>query len=296
MSNHRRGPSVYATAALCLLKFTQQRPNDWAAHNLLGLVLERQKQYSMAVQSFDRALTALQSGQISQHHPDVEWNVKENRARCLSSSGRFSEATEAYDELGKMAKKGDPYTHISKAFALCFNSQLQGSLSAFEQALQSAAGDSTADETFKLTLQNDVTLMLSQVLYALGSEQHRELAKQQLLSCVARVPQYWKALTALCALGLIGGDVVLASSAAAEIVKIPPDTLQDEDGEIGELLSTLFLMQVRRVTPVYLRRLAFNEHLLQGDVKAAKGFLSKAIRRYPSRAELWRKLAKLLYR
>ncbi|KND01469.1 SKI complex subunit tetratricopeptide repeat protein SKI3 [Spizellomyces punctatus DAOM BR117] len=277
-TRHRRRDSAsYSTATLCLLKITQQRPDDWGPLNLLGLVLERQGIYSKALDAFDDAMRALQSSNIARLPADERKTslrlITENRARVLCSMGRFSDSTAAYSEVLNTAV-GDVYTQIGNGLALSFEERLPASLESFEKAFQIAADATGEDGT--TTLPNDVTLILSQVLYALGSEQHQELAKQQLLSCVARDPRNMKALIGLCAFGLIRQDFALAQSAAAEIIKIPPDGLGELDVDADDVLSRLFM--------------------LQGNLKASKGFLSKAVHRYPWKAERWRTLAEFLYR
>ncbi|TPX67731.1 hypothetical protein SpCBS45565_g03629 [Spizellomyces sp. 'palustris'] len=277
-TRHRRRDSAsYSTATLCLLRITQQRPDDWGPLNLLGLVLERQGIYSKALNAFDDAMRALQSSSVAHLPADERMTslrlITENRARVLCSMGHYSDSTAVYSEVLNAAV-GDAYTQIGNGLALSFEERLPASLESFEKAFQIAAGASAEDGT--TTLPNDITLILSQVLYALGSEQHQELAKQQLLSCVARDPHHMKALIGLCAFGLIRQDFPLAQSAAAEIIKIPPDGLWELDTEADDVLSRLFM--------------------LQGNLKASKGFLSKAVHRYPWKAERWRTLAEFLYR
>ncbi|KAJ3177104.1 Superkiller protein 3 [Geranomyces variabilis] len=257
----------HGTASLCLFKFTQQRPFDWAALNLLGLSLEREKQHEPAAKAFANALRALNGENLEAERKNQHMHaITENLARVLTSMRRFPAAVECHSRLSSLGP-GDAYTHLSRGLALSFQGLLQEGLVAFEQALNSAANSPD--------VLNDVTLNLAQVLYALGSQQHQDLAKQQLLAIVARSPQNAKALMALCAFGLIRQDGALAQSAAAELLKISPEVLEQQQAEADHLLSSLFA--------------------IQGNMAAAKGFISKAVHRYPWHAERWRKLAQFIY-
>ncbi|KAI8921089.1 hypothetical protein DFJ77DRAFT_545666 [Powellomyces hirtus] len=269
------GQSTPGTASLCLYKYTQQRPLDWAALNLLGLCLEREKQYGRAAESFTKALRALDlttvpaEGKASHCH-----NITENLARVLCSAGHYAQATECYGLLASLGA-GDTYTHLSNGLALSFEGRLQEGLAVFEKALETAASAPASEDATKVALLNDVTFTLAQVLYALASEQHQDLAKQQLLACITRTPQHIKALMALCAFGLVRQDGNLAQSAAAQILKLTPEALGDHDADADRLLSALFA--------------------IQGNMAAAKGFISKSLHRSPWKAERWQRLAEFLY-
>ncbi|KAJ3150781.1 Superkiller protein 3 [Geranomyces michiganensis] len=226
----------HGTASLCLLKHTQQRPFDYAALNLLGLSLEREQQHEPAAKAFADALRALNGESYTADKKNKLMHaITENLARVLTSMRRFAPAIECHSRLASLGP-GDAYTHLSRGLALSFQGQVQEGLAAFEQALNCAANIPD--------LLNDVTLNLAQVLYALGSQQHQDLAKQQLLSIIARSPQNARALMALCAFGLIRQDGELARSAAAELLKISPEILELQQAEADHLLSSLFAIQV----------------------------------------------------
>ncbi|KAJ3256832.1 Tetratricopeptide repeat protein 37, partial [Borealophlyctis nickersoniae] len=282
LTSSTRDPSSFALASFCLLKFIERRSGDPAALNLFGLVLERQGRYQDAVGAFEGAIRGLEKlaggGDVGRK---LEMAV-ENRARCLVSSGRFGEASAAYSQLSSLRQQrgdstlpADPYAEVGYGLSLFFEGRLRESLVAFERALQVLESRSGEVGT---KVANDVGVLLSQVLYALGSVEHVELARAQLFQCIQKDPTYLKALIGLCALGLVREDATLAQSAAAELIKVCPADCGDggDDADVDWVLSRLFLMQ--------------------GNVKTAKGFLSKAVHRYPWKAERWARVAELVYR
>lgn len=121
---------------------------------------------------------------------------------------------------------------------------------------------------------SEVTLLLSQVLYALGTPAHIEIAKQQLFACFAADPTFIPAITGLCALGIMTEDWVLAQTAAAELIKLDVNLLGNYDVEVDYVLSALFLKS--------------------GEGSTASRFLQKTIHRYPWKAVRWSNLSEHL--
>ncbi|KAJ3035493.1 Tetratricopeptide repeat protein 37 [Rhizophlyctis rosea] len=269
LSHGHRDAALYSTAAVCLLKFVERRRDDPAALNLLGLVLERQGQFPRAVEAFDGAMAALtRSTKVNHEQVSQLRKVLENRARALCAAGQYTESAATYARMAELGGS-DALALVGSGIALYFDGRLQESLLSFEGALQAVGGQ--AGQSY---LQQDVMLLLSQVLYALGSDQHVDLAKQQLFQCIATDPQYVKALVGLCALGLVRDDGTLAQSAAAELVKVTSSEVDDMDADVDWILSRLFLAQ--------------------GNLKTARGFLAKAIHRYPWKAERWAALSEFI--
>jgi tetratricopeptide (TPR) repeat protein len=140
--------------------------------NLLGLYYERQHKYSSAIVYLRRALDLFANSENDARRV----KVIENLARCLCSDGQFEESSQLYAHL--VGSTGDAYCCIGAGTSLYFSGRLEDSLVSFQKALDISLSDSA---NIDVLLQNDVSLLLSQVLYALGSETHLGLAKQQLL-------------------------------------------------------------------------------------------------------------------
>ncbi|KAH9263511.1 hypothetical protein BASA83_013088 [Batrachochytrium salamandrivorans] len=269
-------PSALVVASHCLLKCVERFPADPAAYNVYGLILERQHQYEGAINAFSSAVGYIQENLNT--HPDCTQQrlayALENKARCECAARLFEEANVTYTELVGLNQSENAFTFVGQGIAAYFVGNLTEGLMAFERALDFCEGPS-GDESVARLLKNDTMLLLSQVLYALGTDEHIDLAKQQLLQCISTDAQYVPAIIGLGVLGLVLQDWTLAQTAAAELIKLGPEVLGELDADVDWILSTLFIMQ--------------------GQIKTARAFLSKAIHRYPWKAVRWAKLAELLY-
>lgn len=99
----------------------------------------------------------------------------ENKARVLCSLKNYKESIACYELIiSNPVMEADAFIYAGYGLALYFDGQLMDSLLAFEKSL------SKIEDGIVVT-SNDVKLMLSQVLFALGTPQHIDLAKQQLL-------------------------------------------------------------------------------------------------------------------
>jgi tetratricopeptide (TPR) repeat protein len=142
-------------------------PSDAAALNLLGVMYETLEKFKHALESYQSALFALQDNEVE--HLSM---VKQNIARCMCSHNHFEGSLEIFEEL----KSVSIWSTVVHGLAFLFTENLQNAFKCFEDAL------STSLDSEDITLQNDICYVLSQELYALGHDEHIELAKQQLLS------------------------------------------------------------------------------------------------------------------
>jgi tetratricopeptide (TPR) repeat protein len=166
-SGDNRSDQDFSDCFLPLYKFNEISPNDPCTWNLQGLVLERDGQYERAVDAFSQSVSLLQTSNL-QEEQDMLVPVHSNMARCLLASGRYQEAIVSFG----MTSQEDCYTHMGLGTAYFFDGQLESSLKHFELALNMVSGESTTSAC-------DVTIMVGQVLYALGTPSHLQLAKAQ---------------------------------------------------------------------------------------------------------------------
>ncbi len=113
--------------------------------------------------------------------------VQGNLGRVLCAIHDFPGSISAYNrslsliEQDNMAAKFKIYTILGIGMAYYFNGQLQDSLQMFETALnetdnpEQTNGGTSIDEVRK-----DVVVLVSQVLWALGEDEHKNLAKEEL--------------------------------------------------------------------------------------------------------------------
>ncbi|KAL2917247.1 Superkiller protein 3 [Polyrhizophydium stewartii] len=277
--NPQRTASTLLQASHCLLKCVERRPADPAAFNLYGLVLERQGLHEAAIDAFAAAIRLLEQAREDASSRRLLAVALENKARVECAGGRFSDSFASFSAVLDLGQPTDAFTLVGQGLAAYFVGDLSASLHAFEKALAMCAGaegDSAADAGRLKRLGNDTTLLLSQVLYALGTPEHIELAKQQLLQCIAADAQYVPAIISLAALGLVLQDWTLAQTAAAELLKLEPEVLGPFDSDADRVLAVLFSVQ--------------------GQIKTARRFMCKAVHRFPWKAERWSRLAEQLLR
>ncbi|KAK9721013.1 Superkiller protein 3 [Basidiobolus ranarum] len=280
VDNTLQSRSVLDNAAFALQKYTEQCDTDPSAYNLLGLYLERQQRYEQAALAFDSAYQILKTVHDSKPTPDDMPLLNNqiaitltNKARVLCPLGLFEESTLCFltaQTIDHSNKNRTVYNYIGLGISHYFNGQLEESLKSFEVALVEAQEEPE--------LAQDVTLFLSHVLWALGTEQHQSLAKDLLFKCHEDHPQFLPVLYSLCAMGLVQGDHQLSEAALNEMVKADIETNDKQDA----LCNIEFLFS----------RASF----LQGDLSKARQFLAKSIHQYPYRSELWSRLsANLMY-
>lgn len=163
------------TPVFALEKLTEQKLNDALALNLLGLLLERLGQYGRAAEAFASAILAIES-QIEESKISLEQGntrltkIHTNLGRTLCANGDFEGAIASYEAMSNPSV----YSQLNAGIAYYFQDKLSESLSMFEMALEATEND--------IMLRQDVVVLLSKVLWALGGEEQRQVAKDQLFS------------------------------------------------------------------------------------------------------------------
>ncbi|KAI9468081.1 MAG: hypothetical protein EXX96DRAFT_591852 [Benjaminiella poitrasii] len=206
-------------AVFALEKLTQKERKDAVALNLLGLLLERLGQYERAAEAFASAILALESRPESE---EQLVKVYANLGRVLCAAGDFEGA------IGTIANSDEPiklnvYSQLNAGIAYYFLDKLPESLSMFEMALNATEND--------INLRQDVVVLLSKVLWALGGEEQRSVAKDQLFSCITENPNYLPAIFSLCVMGMLEDDETLTTAALQELAKVPVHVAYESDKE-----------------------------------------------------------------
>ncbi|ORX43026.1 TPR-like protein [Hesseltinella vesiculosa] len=258
--------------AFALQKLTEQTQANASALNLLGLLSERMGQTQRAAEAFAGAILALEVKMEHEQDEDAMAKLQGRRAqvhanlgRTLCAMGDFRGAIDAY--LAALEYKeltSRVYCLLGIGVAHYFLDELEESLHTFETALNETADD--------IALKQDVVVLLSKVLWALGGDEQRAVAKDQLLSCIAESPHYLPAILSLAAMGILSNDATLTGAALEELIKIPADVAYDSDKEhwISWILSQY--------------------HKIQGDNRAAQHVILKSVHQYPWVGALWARL------
>lgn len=231
-SSHSLQFSDLVPPTSALTKIVEQYPNDAAFWNLLGLLSEQQGLLSQAANSFSRSLRVLQQTAAAGSDLVKVRAVKANFGRVLCAQGLFKESIASLIDLEGL----DVDTRLVLGIAYFFDRQLDKSMKEFETAFSSATDSG---------LRTEAVVLICQILWALGTPQHRALARQELFKQAQGNPEHLKTLLSLASLGLCEGDFGLMAAALGEVSKLTPDSLtaQDPQGWVPLVFSKFFLLQ-----------------------------------------------------
>ncbi|CAI2167287.1 18526_t:CDS:10 [Funneliformis geosporum] len=267
--------SSLISPTFALLKLTEQRPDDAAALNLLGLFYEWLNQHDKAAEAFSNATLALERSiqRDQQQQGLVDENqvsnipsflirklayVQGNLGRVLCAVHDFTGSISAYNRALSLIEQDNTtpsatatatfkiYTMLGVGLAYYFNNQLEDSLQMFEIALNETDDAEQTDGGIGINeVRKDVVVLLSQVLWALGGVDHKKLAKEELFRCIAQNPNHLPAIFGLCAMGLLQDDETLASATLNEMIKLPIKVIDnlDKERDVDFLTSRYFLLR-----------------------------------------------------
>lgn len=172
-------------AFFVLDRYSKQRPDDATGLHLFGLVCERLGQIELGVDLIHRAISILEAAYEETEDPGVERQftmANSNLARLKLSGHDYEGALESFESvLGLIPEdSSSPSDVILRAHAQ-FGSgvaqfkldNLEEALSLFEVALESAGGN--------MLVKGQITVLLAQTMWAIGTDGFRETAKAQLL-------------------------------------------------------------------------------------------------------------------
>lgn len=237
-----------------------------AGQHLLGLLLEQSGEYESAAEAYHAAY-----GQLTDNCDwKRQWVALTHLGRSQCSAKQYMAAVETYQQAAELVDSVDDsrqlfFFTLGFSMALFFADQLEDSLGKFEETLERSA---SVPE-----LRPVVAVALAQVLWALGSDEHRSLAQQHLLEVMGEENNqvFVPGLTALFAMGLLQGDGDLITAIYPELQKAR-QSLQDQAHDVPKL-------------EMYLAA-------LRGDRSGGKRALTKSLHKDPSDASLWLLLAR----
>ncbi|KAJ2683555.1 Superkiller protein 3 [Coemansia spiralis] len=250
-----------------------------AGAHLLGMLLEQNGEYESAAEAYLAAYAqsaAEGNGTAAESARMRQWVALAHLGRAQCGAGQFDEATESYSRASDLLSAGVCaqllaarsgamqlfYFTLGHSIALFFAQRLEESLGMFEQTL--AQSEDVPE------LRPFVAVMLAQVLWALGTDEHRALARQHLLEVMSEQSvAFLPGLLTLFAMGLLQGDGDLVAATYPELVKARSGDLHHD-----------------------VVRLEAHLALLREDQVSGRRALAKALHKNPSDASLWLLLAK----
>ncbi|KAJ2553131.1 Superkiller protein 3 [Coemansia sp. RSA 1933] len=278
MSAKQQNRLVFAIyAAHRYVERTGDNSGGAPGNHLLGLLLEQNQEYDNAVAAYEAAYKRVAVASSDMHSKARVWIALTHLGRAQCSAGRYSEAVETYEKadvllrgdeandvvrgLGADAELKLFYYTLGLSLALFFADRLEESLGRFEQALAQAEGIASVRPL--------VAVMLAQVLWALGTDEHRAIGRQHLLEVIGEHTNYLPGLSSLFAMGVLQDDDELVAATYAELKRM-------RNGSSGN------------------RPVAKLESYLaaaRGDALGGRRALTKAVHRSPDDGSLWLLLA-----
>lgn len=172
-------------------RFCQQRPDDATALHLFALVCERLGQADLAATLVERAVAVLDAEYNQSEDVQVERRfaiAHVNLGRLRLALSQFSEASEALEVALNLLPTGeeDESTIVLRAHALYCQAVAAYKTDDLTKALSLLEGAMEEVPSHLSDVRSHITLVLAQALWAVGSEEAREMGKQQLFTaCVS---------------------------------------------------------------------------------------------------------------
>lgn len=173
-------------AFFLLNRYCAGRPQDASGLHLLALVCERLGHLSLGEELVERTIAILETAYEETEDPGVELRYTIANAtlgRIKLSQGAYAESATFFESaLGLLTEKKDGegpvrplkvQAHLGLGLAHFFQENLEEALGHLENGLAVAGED--------LVLRGQVTIVLAQTLWALGTDEAKEIAKTRLL-------------------------------------------------------------------------------------------------------------------
>jgi superkiller protein 3 len=238
-------------AFFVLDRYCRRRPNDAVALQLSGLICERIGQLEYGIEQTRRAIFILEAAYEDTEDPQTERQftfATSNLARMLLSVQDYQGALESFESaLGLLSEDEDPIAkrlRIQGQFGSGLANFKLGNLDAALDMLE-AAFESAHDD---LEIKGQVTVLLAQTMWAIGTKDFQEMAKARLLQrystynlrvhsdgilttafSIAADPGNLAAITALAGMGILTEDDSLIDAALSEILSLPLDRRRQLD-------------------------------------------------------------------
>ncbi|KAL8776330.1 MAG: hypothetical protein Q9213_008314 [Squamulea squamosa] len=165
-------------------------------------------------------------------------NVKADLSRSLFAEGKYESAAEnaetaldlsVDDETTNMRQRTRLTAHTSAGLSNYYLGSFDRSIEAFQAALEESQEDA------------DLVCLLSQVLWAKGGENEREVAFQQLFSCIERHPGHVGTILLLGSMLVLHDDhdTIEAVSEDLRALRIQDDLTPQQRKQLTQLLSVI---------------------------------------------------------
>ncbi|KAJ5012682.1 Superkiller protein 3 [Colletotrichum sp. SAR 10_99] len=221
------------------------KPQDLAYGHLSTVFLERTHDNAKAVEILEKICGILEADFEVTESPQALAQfalAKTDLARSYLASGSFEQAVECGEmalqlssdesdnELTKEErKKARLSAHLTVGLAQYYSKDIDEALLCFESALEESDGNA------------DAVCLLAQVLWANGSEESREKARNSLFEVIEKQPDHVQAVLLLGVIAVLDNDDESVEAVVAELEGLrTSDKIADaEQSQIGEVLGAV---------------------------------------------------------
>ncbi|KXN90207.1 Superkiller protein 3 [Leucoagaricus sp. SymC.cos] len=238
-------------------RYCSRRPTDASGLHLFALICEKIGHLDLAINLVTRTISILEAVYEESENETVERQftiANITQGRLLLSRGEYDGSLESFrialgllvgyvettdDEIlrARETKTLLVQAHLGLALGQFMLRDYQNSLNSSQEALNLAGDD--------LTMKGPIMVLFAQTLWALGSDETREMAKSQLLEYIAVDPENLIAINTLAGMGILTDDESLIDAALSEVLGLPLDQRQelDTNREVDYLLVQHYLSQ-----------------------------------------------------
>ncbi|KAL8673541.1 MAG: hypothetical protein Q9168_002030 [Polycauliona sp. 1 TL-2023] len=168
-------------------------------------------------------------------------NAKADLSRALFAEGNYDSAAENAETALDLSMEGDDSgmrqkTRLSAHISAGLNNHHSGSYDRSIEAFRGALEESQEDPA--------IICLLSQVLWAKGGENEREVATQQLFNCVEKHPTHARTILLLGAISVLQDDwdTVQAVSDDLRGLRTRDDLTSQQQKQLAQLLSAIAIL------------------------------------------------------
>ncbi|KAF9007975.1 hypothetical protein BDQ17DRAFT_1275914 [Cyathus striatus] len=236
-------PAFFVLDRYCLL-----RPNDAGGLHLFALICEEIGKLELAEACVQEAIAILEGVYEDTEDPTVEKHytiANSTLGRIRLSLGDFAGTLACFESVIGLLGENDSgmirtlrvQAHSNSGIAHFLDGNLEAALEEFQRATAAANDD--------LLLRGQTSILLAQTMWAIGTAEFKESAKNLLLECITTDPGNVTAINTLAGMGMLTDDESLVDAALSEILALTWEERRKADPkrEVDYLLVQYYLEQ-----------------------------------------------------
>lgn len=219
-------------AFFALHHYCASRAGDPFALHLFGLVSENLGLLELAETLISKSASVLEAEYEDSEDPLIErcFAIANcNLARIRLALRDVNGATDSFQNVISLLSEDHDNSaielriqaHIGYGLAELMHKKSHSELRSLEAAIELAQENSS--------LRSQAIILLAQAMWSVGSEEYKDVAKTQLLQCIATDPTNITAITTLAGMGILSNDEALIEAGLSELLDMPIEQRQQLD-------------------------------------------------------------------